>query len=139
MTLNKKISMPNEFGVNNTAESPVPISNADIATMKLKIDTMQADTALIKAAVTLPTVVEDWSDNTNVTPSTPDTITFGATSKSIYLRNDDPQESVLVSFDGGATYSTLASDAFIELKISRASIMIQSTAASVPFTCIVGE
>ncbi len=105
----------------------------------LKEDGTTVNEADILDAQSLATSAEDLSDTTNATPNTVDIITFAAASKEIYMRNNDGANAILVSFDGGTTYLSLAAQAEINMSIARTSIKVKSTAASVSYSLLVAE
>lgn len=53
-----------------------------------------------------------------------ETISFGVVSRSIFARNDDTEDSLYFSLDGGTSYGVLAPGEYISCDIARGSIKL---------------
>ena len=78
-----------------------------------------------------------YSGTTNATPNTITKITFSAPSGSIYVKNTDPTNVLLVSFDGQTTWWSLAAGISISIDLARSDISVKSVSASVTYVCLV--
>jgi hypothetical protein len=117
--------------------------NPDGSLINLQCDTDGAlnvaatgiDTGVLSA---LPTSMEVITDTTSATPNAVSTVTFAATSASVFVQatGNDPVD---VSFDGGASYKTLTATQWLQVDIRRASIRVKSSAASAAYEILVGS
>lgn len=84
-----------------------------------------------------PTTAVDYSGSTSATPNEVTTITFDPASRALHFRNTDAAKTILVSFDGGTTWVSLAAAKEIGLDIVRTSIKVKCTEASATYMCVV--
>ena len=83
------------------------------------------------------TTATSYSGTTNSTPGVITEIDFTNISGSIYIKNTDSTNILLVSFDDKVTWFSLAAGISISIDVARESIFVKSTSASVTYICLV--